>query len=105
MTKNLWMSVPAGALGQGSADARSFGDVAVRTAARPPFAVCQGTGLPITRLRTYGPGVATIGTAVTGTPRGEFIAQRFIAKHSAKNVGAQNDGTTLGFHTSSRPLS
>ncbi len=99
MTKNTWMSVPAGALGQGSADARPFGGFVAGTAAQPPFAVRQGTGLPTTRLRDfgYGPveGVGVLGTAVTGnapcTPRGEFIAQ--------------NDGTTLGFHTSSRPLS
>jgi hypothetical protein len=94
MTKNLWMSVPAGALGQGSADARPFGDLAVRAAAQPPFAVRQGTGLPTARLRGFGYAPVVIGTASTGTPcttRGEFIAQ--------------NDGTTLGFHTSSRPLS
>jgi hypothetical protein len=93
MTKNTWMSVPAGALGQGSADARPFGGFVAGTAAQPPFAVRQGTGLPTTRLRDLGVGV--YGTGVTGnapcTPRGEFIAQ--------------HDGTTLGFHTSSRPLS
>jgi hypothetical protein len=99
MTKNTWMSVPAGALGQGSADARPFGGFVAGTAAQPPFAVRQGTGLPTARLRDfgYGPveGVGVLGAAVTGnapcTPRGEFIAQ--------------HDGTTLGFHTSSRPLS
>ena len=93
MTKNTWMSVPAGALGQGSADARPFGGFVAGTAAQPPFAVRQGTGLPATRLRDLGVGV--LGTGFTGnatcTPRGEFIAQ--------------HDGTTLGFHTSSRPLS
>ena len=96
MTKNMWMSVPAGALGKGSADARPFGDAAVRAAAQPPFAVLQGTGLPVARFRDlgYGPIVdaAVSGTGIAPcTPRGEFIAQ--------------NDGTTLGFHTSSRPLS
>ena len=95
MTKNTRMSVPAGALGQGSADARPFGGFVAGTAAQPPFAVRQGTGLPTTRLRDFGYGVGVLGTAVTRnapcTPRGEFIAQ--------------NDGTTLGFHTSSRPLS
>jgi hypothetical protein len=94
MTKNLWMSVPAGALGMGSVDARPFGDLAVRAAAQPPFAALQGSGLPTARLRGFGYGPVVIGTAPTGTPcttRGEFIAQ--------------NDGTTLGFHTSSRPLS
>jgi hypothetical protein len=95
MTKNMWMSVPAGALGKGGADARPYGDLVVRAAAQPPFAVRQGTGLPIARLRGLDLGVAVGGTAVTGstpcTPRGEFIAQ--------------HDGTTLGFHPSSRPLS
>ena len=104
MTKNTWMSVPAGALGQGSADARPFGGFVAGTAAQPPFAVRQGTGLPTARLRDvgYGPveavgvlGADVTGSAVTGnapcTPRGEFIAQ--------------HDGTTLGFHPSSRPLS
>jgi hypothetical protein len=92
MTKNTWMSVPAGALGTGSADARPFGEFAVRAAAQPPFAVRQGTAVPTARLRN---GVGVLGIDVTGnapcTPRGEFIAQ--------------HDGTTLGFHTSSRPLS
>ena len=96
MTKNIWMSVPAGALGQGSADARPFGDLVVRAAAQPPFAVLQGTGLPAVRLRDLGYDVVVPGTGIapTGTPctpRGEFIAQ--------------HDGTTLGFHTSGRPLS
>jgi hypothetical protein len=85
MTKNMWISVPAGALGQGGADVRPFGDVAVRAAAQAPVAVRQGSGLPATRLRDLG------GYATPCTPRGEFIAQ--------------NDGTTLGFSPSSRPLS
>ena len=93
MTKNTWMCVPAGVLGQGSADARPYGVVAVRAAAQPPFAVRQGTGLPTTRLRNVDLGVVATGTALgtTSNPRGEFIAQ--------------HDGTTLGFHPSSRPLS
>ena len=94
MTKNMWMLVPAGVLGQGSAAARPYGELVVRAAAQPPFAVRQGTGLPAGRIRGLDYGVAVLGTAPTGTnctPRGEFIAQ--------------HDGTTLGFHTSSRPLS
>jgi hypothetical protein len=58
-------------------------------AVAPTFGTVQGTGLPTARLRD-------IGTP----PRGDFLAQRFVAKHTA-----QNDGTTLGFHPSSRPLS
>ena len=91
MTKNTWTSVPAGALGQGSADARPYPDVALRMTIAPRVAP-QGTGLPVARLRDLG--VPVLGTAPTGTtctPRGDFFAQ--------------NDGTTLGFHTSSRPLS
>lgn len=87
MTKNRWISVPAGALGQGSADARPCGDLAVRAAAQPPFAARLGTGLPTARVRGFG-------DAPTGTPcttRGDLIAQ--------------HDGTTLGLHTSSRPPS
>lgn len=93
MTSTTWMSVPAGALGQGSADARPYGDLAVRAAAQPPFAVRQGTDLPTGRIRGIDD-VPVPGTAPTGVPcppRGEFIAQ--------------HDGTTLGFHSSSRPLS
>ena len=88
MTKNMWMNVPAGVLGQGGADARPCGAVDVRVAAQPPFAVRQGTGLPPTRLRPLG--VQVDGTAVTG------VTSSFIAQHN---------GTTLGFHTSSRPPS
>ena len=96
MTKNMWITVPAGALGQGSADARPYPGVALRLTVAPRVAL-QGTGVPTARLRDLA------GTPCT--PRGEFIAQRFIAKHSALGTSAQNDGTTLGFHTSSRPLS
>ncbi len=92
MTKNTWMSVPAGALGQGIADARPYPGVALRMAIAPRVAP-QGTGLPIARLRDLGQvvGTAALGTASTCTPPRDFFAQ--------------NDGTTLGFHTSSRPLS
>jgi hypothetical protein len=91
---------PAGVLGMGSADARPYPGVAVRLPAVAPTWTVQGTGVPIARLRDD----------MTDTPRGEFLAQRFVAKHTSVNGNAQNDGvqfdgTTLGFHTSSRPLS
>ena len=93
MITTTWTSAPAGALGAGSADARPYPGVAVRLPAIAPVGIAvQGTGVPTARLRDL--------TGTPCTPRGEFIAQRFVAKHSA-----QNDGTTLGFHTSSRPLS
>ncbi len=96
MTNNMWMSAPAGALGQGGADARPIGDVTVRATGQPPFAGFEGTGAPTTRLRGLDYGVDVVGTPAasnsdTCPPRGEFIAQ--------------HDGTTLGFHSSSRPLS
>ena len=97
MITNTWTFAPAGVLGTGSADARPVSGVAVRMPAVAPTVAFQGIGLPIARLR-----VDQVGTP----PRGEYIAQRFVAKHSTSApFGAQNDGTTLGFHTSSRPLS
>jgi hypothetical protein len=92
MITSTWTFAPAGVLGQGSADARPYPGVAVRLPAVAPQLAVQGTGVPIARLR----GMAGIDC----TPRGEFIAQRFVAKHST-----QNDGTTLGFQPSGRPLS
>ena len=90
MISTMCTVAPAGVLGMGSADARPYPGVAVRLPAVAPTWIGQGTGVPISRLRDV----------TTGTPRGEFFAQRFVAKHTA-----QNDGTTLGFHTSRRPLS
>ena len=92
MTATMWTFAPAGVLGAGSADARPYPGVAVRLPALPPVGIAaQGTGVPTARLRGM--------TGIPCAPRGEFIAQRFVAKHT------QNDGTTLGFHPSGRPLS
>jgi hypothetical protein len=97
MITNTWTFAPAGVLGTGSTDARPVPAVAVRMPAVAPTVAFQGTGLPIARLR-----VEIVGTP----PRGDYLAQRFVAKHTPDaTFGAQNDGTTLGFHTSSRPLS
>jgi hypothetical protein len=96
MITTTWTFCPAGVLGAGSADARPVSVVAARMPAVAPTVAFQGIGLPIARLR-----VDQVGTP----PRGEYIAQRFVAKHTGAPFGAQNDGTTLGFHTSSRPLS
>ena len=84
---------PAGVLGQGSAVARPYAGAAVRLLAVAPRVAVQGTGVPTTRLRNVIAGV-------TGTPRGGFTAQ-----FHARNESQQNDGTTLGFHPSSRPQS
>jgi hypothetical protein len=88
MTKSTSMFAPAGVLGQGSAVVRPYTGVAVRRSAVAPRGAVQGTGVPTARLRD-------VTTGINCTPRGEFIAQ----------FHAQNDGTTLGFHPSSRPLS
>ena len=97
MITTTWTFAPAGVLGAGSADARPVSGVAVRMPAVAPTVAVQGTGLPIARLRVDQDGTP---------PRGEFLAQRFVAKHtSGATFGAPIDGTTLGFHTSSRPLS
>lgn len=113
MTSNTWMHAPAGVLGLGFADARPVGGAPttaptaapvtrlvmppLAAAVRPGIAV-PANGVPsVSRLRPAGLGVGfgpdLSGTAVIGvpcTPRGEYTAQ--------------HDGTTLGFHTSSRPL-
>ena len=104
MTKTMWTSIPAGVLGSGSVDVRPYPGVVV---CPTPDAV-QGTGLPavgsaadarvpggdVARLRSLNGSVAVL--ARTHEPATQqYIDQKF----------AQNDGTTLGFHTSSRPLS
>jgi hypothetical protein len=88
MIKTMSTFAPAGVLGQGSAVARPYAGVAVRLSAVAARVAVQGTGVPTARLRH-------VTTGVTCTPRGEFIAQN----------STTNDGTTLGFHSSSRPLS
>jgi hypothetical protein len=103
MTKNTWTIVPAGVLGQGSADVRPYPGVVV---CPTPDAV-RGTGLPtvglaadvrtggdVARLRPLNGAVAV--QAHTHEPAtAQFIDQKF----------AQNDGTTLGIHTPGRPQS
>jgi hypothetical protein len=103
MTKNTWTFVPAGVLGQGSADVRPYPGVVVC----PTPDAMRGTGLPtvgfaadvrtggvVDRLRSLNGAVAVL--ARTHEPAtAQFIDQKF----------AQNDGTTLGIHTPGRPRS
>ncbi len=111
MTSTTWMHAPAGVLGQGFADARPAGaaiapiagrgvapTALLAAAVRPGIAVPPNGVLPGSRLRSAGLGVGfgpdLSGTAVVDvpcTPRGEYTAQ--------------HDGTTLGFHPSSRSVS
>jgi hypothetical protein len=92
MTTSTSMFAPAGVLGQGSAVVRPYACAAVRLSAVAPRVAVQGIDVPTARLRDLATGVAP-------TPRGEFLAR---LDHQDF---AQNDGTTLGFHPSSRPLS
>jgi hypothetical protein len=104
MTKTTWTFVPAGVLGQGSADVRPYPGVVV---CPTPVAV-QGTGLPavgftadvratggdVARLRSLNGSVAVL--ARTHEPATQqSIDQKF----------AQNDGTILGIHSPGRPQS
>ena len=105
MTDTMWTLVPAGVLGQGIADVRPYPGVVVC----PTVDTVQGTGLPAggfaaeirgvfgadaARLRAQHGSVAVL--ARTDVP----AAQKFIAQQST-----QNDGTTLGIHSSGRPQS
>ena len=82
---------PAGSLGLGSADARPY--AAVGTAVRPDLlrrrAALQGTSVPS--------GMAIPGAALLGTTP--------FAHTTGITSFAQNDGTTLGIHSSGRPQS
>jgi hypothetical protein len=77
---------PAGVLGSGRLLARPYASAAASPSLLRPMADEWGTGAPIVagaaRLR---------GTAVPGTAQ--------------QDLNAQNDGTTLGIHSSGRPLS
>jgi hypothetical protein len=93
MISTVTTFAPAGVLGQGNADARPYAGTAVRLLTVAPNAAVQGTGVPTARLRD-------VIVGVTCSPRGEFTAQFHAQKQSD-----QFDGTTLGFHPSSRPQS
>ncbi len=87
---------PAGFLGLGSADARPY--AAVGAAVRPDLArrraAVQGTGLPL--------GGVVPATALDGTAA---VATASLAHRTGMKNFAQNDGTTLGIHSSGRPQS
>jgi hypothetical protein len=95
MIKSISTFAPARVLGQGSADARPATGVAVHLPVVAADQAVQGTGVSSARLRDV--------VAAGCTPRGE-IAPLGTAQFHAQNQ-SQNDGTTLGFHPSSRPLS
>jgi hypothetical protein len=88
MTTSTSIFAPAGVRGQGSAVVRPYACAAVRLSVVAPRVAVQGIDVPTARLRD-------LATGATRTPRGEFLAR----------LDHQNDGTTLGFHPSSRPLS
>ena len=87
---------PAGFLGLGSADARPY--AAVGAAVRPDLdrrrAAVQGIGLPT--------GGVVPATPLDGTAA---VATAPLAHRTGTKNFAQNDGTTLGIHSSRRPQS
>ena len=82
MITMTWTKAPADLLGLGSADVRPYPGVVVC----PTPVTVQGTGLPIG------------GTAVRLRPVFEPAGTQAFAH----DVLAQNDGTTLGIHSSGR---
>ena len=105
MTKNTWTFVPAGVLGQGSADVRPYPGVVVC----PTPETAQGTGLPaagfaaevrgmtgdeFARLRPLTGSVAVLARTH------QAIAQNAVAQQSTKN-----DVPTLGIRSPGRPQS
>ena len=82
MISSMWTQAPADLLGSGGADVRAYPGVVVC----PTPVTVQGTGLPIG------------GTAVRLRPVFEPAPTQALAH----DVIAQNDGTTLGIHSSGR---
>jgi hypothetical protein len=87
--KSMTWAAPAGDLGVGIADVRA--DVATGVHLAPPAAQRPGTGLP-TAARLRGPVAAVLGGVVPTTCP-------ISTDHTFQN------GTTLGIHSSGRPLS
>ncbi len=105
MTKTTWTFAPAGVLGQGVVDVRSYPGVVV---CPTPEAV-QGTGLPAGGFAAEVRGMTGDETArlrpLTGSVAvlartDQAIAQNFIAPQSTKN-----DVPTLGIRSPGRPQS
>ena len=95
MITTTWTNAPADLLGRGGSDARAcagFG-TSFGVFVAPTVVPVQGTGLPTVgsaaRLRQDVPQV----DMTTGTTR----------EHNY--IGTKNDATTLGIHSSRRPLS
>jgi hypothetical protein len=114
MITTMWIDAPAGVSGSGS--------LAVRPADRvAPPAAQRLRALPLTAVvvdaRPCAPTVAVpvIGTDVPGAPQFALVptGRGRVASRATDEFGTgtdvtqheQNDGTTLGIHSSRRPLS
>jgi hypothetical protein len=96
MTSMTWMNAPAGSLGMGSVDAR------------PAIGTGMFTGLAVRPAAALGTGVSLDCTAVTfggATACLRPATRRPVSQDQIPTQTAQNDGTTLGNHSSRRPLS
>jgi hypothetical protein len=93
MTNITWMKAPADLLGLGGLDVRPVygpglsGGLAERAVA--PVATRQGTGLP------------AVGTALRLRP----VTRQAIGHGVVTTKSFENNGTTLGIHSSRRPQS
>ena len=88
MIDTTFACAPAGVLGSGSVDVRPNGWSALRPSLVAPVSAVQGTGVPFA-------GMARVRTAVPTATK----------QHIELDPNAQNDGTTLGNHSSGRPAS
>jgi hypothetical protein len=95
MISTTWTTAPAGPLGLGSLDVRpAYGPGLFGFAARAgsPTATAQGTGLP------------AVGTGVRVRPGARQVIGQVIGQ-DVRSTSLQNNGTTLGIHSSRRPQS
>ena len=98
MISMTWSNAPADFLGLGDFDVRpAYGPGLCSGRAEraiAPFAPAQGTGLP------------AVGTAVRLRPvTGQAIGHDVIAQSDVITQSFENNGTTLGIHSSRRPQS
>jgi hypothetical protein len=96
MLSTSW-TTPAGFLDLGGADLRSYADcAAVRPNLGGAVVPVQGSGVPTAAARHRGTGFFA-----TDLP----TPMQFVRKTPQFVQIPQNDGTTLGYHSSKRPLS
>jgi hypothetical protein len=93
MISTTWTKAPADLLGLGGLDVR------------PAYAPGMGSGFAERVVAPIAPpqgtGLSAVGTAVRQRP----VARPAIGHDAVTPTSFQNNGTTLGYHSSRRPLS